>query len=332
MLTITKKNTLLILAVKIVLLIVPVLILLAGLFVVLPRNPTSYYHGFRIKDDLLRAARSPKIILVGGSNLAFGINSDELSHEFGVNVVNTALHASLGLSFMLNSTEWYIHTGDVVIIAFEYGHYIREPRGDSVLCELLLEEPMALKYLDYEHLPTVVEGLGRVCEQRLARCAHRLPFGRDEIYHSEAFNQYGDVVSHLDKQPEHVDPVDVPWKSVTINSAVLGRLAQFISQAEKRGARVYIFPPCFRKQDYEVNAQDVENIYQTVNNTFPKQAVATPQEFIFDKNNYCFDTNYHLNKKGREIRTAKMLEYLRAASVRDGWALNKRTLPNVPLM
>ncbi|MEI8314812.1 MAG: hypothetical protein WCG79_05095 [Verrucomicrobiota bacterium] len=325
-----KKKPLLILAVKILLLIMTVLLLLAGLFVALPRDPTSYYNGFKIKDDLLRTTRSPKIILVGGSNLAFGINSDELFHEFGVNVVNNGLHASLGLSFMLNSTERYIQTSDVVIIAFEYSHYFREPCGDKVLCELLFEAPMALQYLDYEHLPTVVENLGRVCEQRLAWCSHRMPFKRGEIYHSKAFNQYGDVISHLDKQPEYVEPVSGLWENVTINSAVLGRLEHFISQAEKRGAHVYLFPPCLRKQDYEVNAQVIENLYQTLKKTFPKQAGATPQEFIFDKNDYCFDTSSHLNKNGREIRTATLLEYMRAASVRDGWILNKQTSSNIP--
>ena len=97
MLYVANRNPLLLLTTKILLLILPVLLVTAVLFLVLPRNPTSYLHGFRLKDDLLRTTPGPKIILVGGSNFAFGIDSQALSREFGVNVVNTALLGGLGL-------------------------------------------------------------------------------------------------------------------------------------------------------------------------------------------------------------------------------------------
>jgi hypothetical protein len=52
------------------------------------------------KDRLIRNTPSPKIILVGGSNLAFGIDSRMMQDSLGLRVVNMGLYAKLGLKYM----------------------------------------------------------------------------------------------------------------------------------------------------------------------------------------------------------------------------------------
>ena len=49
------------------------------------------------KDRLIRSTPSPKIVLVGGSNLAFGIDSKKIEDSLGLRVVNMGLYAKLGL-------------------------------------------------------------------------------------------------------------------------------------------------------------------------------------------------------------------------------------------
>src|SRR6478672_545894 len=72
------------------------------------------------KDRLIRSTPSPKIILVGGSNLAFGIDSRMMEDSLHLNVVNMGLYAKLGLRYMLAQVKPYIRRGDVVIIVPEY--------------------------------------------------------------------------------------------------------------------------------------------------------------------------------------------------------------------
>jgi hypothetical protein len=43
------------------------------------------------KDRIIRNASSPKVILVGGSNLAFGIDSKMMQDSLGMSVVNMGL-------------------------------------------------------------------------------------------------------------------------------------------------------------------------------------------------------------------------------------------------
>ena len=51
----------------------------------------SYLAAILEKDRLIRNTPSPKIILVGGSNLAFGIDSKAIEDSLGLHVVNMGL-------------------------------------------------------------------------------------------------------------------------------------------------------------------------------------------------------------------------------------------------
>src|SRR6266576_1729813 len=94
------------------------------------------------KDRLIRTTPSPKIILVGGSNLAFGIDSRMMKDSLGVNVVNMGLYAKLGLRYMLAQVKPYIRRGDVVIIVPEYDQFYGNfSEGDNTLNTALLYAP-----------------------------------------------------------------------------------------------------------------------------------------------------------------------------------------------
>src|SRR5678816_2773153 len=68
----------------------------------------SYLAAVLEKDRLIRNTPSPKIILVGGSNLAFGIDSKAIEDSLGLHVVNMGLYAKLGLKYMLAQVRPYI--------------------------------------------------------------------------------------------------------------------------------------------------------------------------------------------------------------------------------
>src|SRR5215212_5179389 len=86
----------------------------------------SYIAAVLEKDRLIRDTPSPKIILVGGSNLAFGIDSHMLEDSLGVHVVNMGLYAKLGLRYMLAQVKPYIRKGDLVLVVPEYDQFFGE--------------------------------------------------------------------------------------------------------------------------------------------------------------------------------------------------------------
>ena len=74
--------------------------------------------------EKLRTTQGPKIVLVGGSNVAFGVDSalmEDLLSQAGESytVCNFGLYAAVGTSAMLSLSEKYLNAGDRVVLAIE---------------------------------------------------------------------------------------------------------------------------------------------------------------------------------------------------------------------
>lgn len=52
-------------------------------FLVIPPDPSGYYQGSLTKVELLKNAASPRLIIIGGSNVVFGVDSEPLSLPSG---------------------------------------------------------------------------------------------------------------------------------------------------------------------------------------------------------------------------------------------------------
>ena len=90
----------------------------------------------------------PRVILIGGSNLAFGIDSQLLAQKLGAPVVNYGLEGGLGLTILLNSLQDNMRPGDIVVISPEYElFYNNLVDGEAVtLAQLLEVDPEFLRY------------------------------------------------------------------------------------------------------------------------------------------------------------------------------------------
>src|SRR5690349_17326278 len=86
------------------------LLLQAVLFAILLKNydasnETNYFARIVEKHQRLAASPPPRVILLGGSNVPFGFESDVMEGAIGRPVVNMGLAAGLGAEFMLTDIE-----------------------------------------------------------------------------------------------------------------------------------------------------------------------------------------------------------------------------------
>jgi len=291
----------------------------AFLYFKLPRNPHSYYRGFALKDNLLRQTPSPRVIICGGSNCALGIDSQLLAKGLQREAINTGLHAGFGLSFMLRSVQAHLRQGDILILCPEYSLLTPSGwRGDDDLCRLVFQEPVAVRYLSTANLPTLVHGLGRVLGAQLPRLlAPGSRFRTDPIYCATAFNAHGDVVSHLNQEPERWIPGGA---EPACDEAIIRRLKTFTDECQSRGVIVRILPPCIREIEYQKNHAVINATYQAIRSTCPSITLARPEDFAYPAD-FFFDTQYHLNNLGRKTRTEQLLNEIR---------LSQKTLTQTP--
>jgi hypothetical protein len=98
--------------------------LLVGVMCLPPRPArTSYLASAIDKVKMLKTVPGPRLILIGGSNLAFGIDSAYLQNRLQMPVINMGVHIAFGLRYMLNQARPYLRSGDIVVIVPEYEHF-----------------------------------------------------------------------------------------------------------------------------------------------------------------------------------------------------------------
>jgi hypothetical protein len=258
------------------------------------------------KHQRLKAVEKDRIILVGGSNLAFGINSEKLGKKLSKNVINLGLHAGLGLPFMLNQVIANINTGDVILLNIEYPLYDAAYEPDVELIEhTQLVFPESKKYysfslkekalLSYRHFKKTFEG------QKITV---------DSLYNRSSFNKYGDMISHVGKKnkkdlknKEKIKEMD------TINS--LEKFRELSEKCEKMGANVFIVFPPYPQSEYDTNKKNIQKLEELLKkevNFIP--ILGTTAQFTLADSCF-FDTVYHLNSVYREERTELIAQLLK---------------------
>lgn len=284
------------------------------------------------KDRLIRSTPSPKTILVGGSNLAFGIDSRMLRDSLNVNVVNMGLYAKLGLRYMLAQVKPYIRPGDVVVVVPEYDQfYGKFSEGDNTLNTALLYAPSD-RIDDFVKSYSVVDVVLRPRVENVRRAFLQatadafgvknkyFPPDTNPVYNRRSFNQYGDMTSHLGRKSMRPDSIYAgklpPHRE--FSRAALDELNEIGDEARSRGAHAYFLFPSYLDRAFDMNAAAIAELERRLASEMRIPIIGAPRDFVYPAN-WFFDTRYHLNDLGRGPRTVKMIQMLRAARARDGW-------------
>lgn len=293
------------------------LILACAALLRVPAPANDYLQAIQDKMRLMSAAPSPRILLVGGSSTAFGFNSTALSVATGRAVVNMGVHAGLGLDFMLRSVEDSLHPGDLVIVTPEYELFDKGLRSNTVLYQILpyMQNPDAYLHSVAERveyrLQLRVQRVQRVVVYLIKRMFGRVP--APDMYRRDAFNAQGDIElpdttrSRLDTTRYGRQPT--PHK--TLDESVIRRLSTFADKAGERGASVLLMYPPLVAQAYANDSTNIAEMQQALEKALlPRVTIAgPPQDFVWPAE-YFFDTEYHLNPRGRERRTSQLIKIL----------------------
>ncbi len=270
----------------------------------------SLFYAILDKNKLLEETEKPRVIFVGGSNLSFGLNSQEIKDSLHLNPINMGVHAGLGLFFMLNNVKPYIKEGDIVIVVPEYNQYYDNVAYGQV--ELLLTisdaNPDFLRLLDRKIISKQIRNVPQMLSWKAKYYIKDISDQNDTvgIYDRKAFNQYGDVFVHWDMPDEEFSTHLIYGQ---FNYEVLDALNVLKQEVEKKNGKLFIgFPPLLdtvfdESADYIklVNDELIRYHFQTL---------SSPEKYRMSRNLF-FNTQNHLNKKGVDLRTTMMMEDLR---------------------
>lgn len=279
-------------------------------------SESSLLGALRDKHALLARTTGPRVILIGGSNVSFGIDSRVLSAELRMPVVNMALHGGLGLKYTLDDCLPYVHQGDIVLLMPEYeNYYTSNFLGELELVSVLFDiDQSGIKYISAEqwrhllpYLPTYsAKKLKNLILAPFAGTSHS---SQPAIYDRNSFNEYGDACLHWNLPDQNYLHGRKVSSAEQVNDEVISYLMKFKEQISQRHAACFLFPPAIDSTSFSHLLPMVDKISSSLRRAALRLAgnparYALPDPFFF--NSY-----YHLNKRGVDLRTKLVLEDIR---------------------
>jgi hypothetical protein len=295
--------------VKIVILGILLFATALGVVLLFPLPEYAYNLAIIDKHQLLENTESPKIVLAGGSNFAFGVDSKAIQDKFHLPVVNLGMHAGFGLGRILDDISPFLRRGDILLIAPEYSHFTTAWNGGEAAFDLIFDARQYRLLWSFRYgLPG---GFIGCIKAHLLVIFARLSTPDPRAYSRYGFNEYGDYVKHLTKKP-------VPFSSYgnlgLLNQSYLNRFFQFIDDFTARGITVLLSYPSYEEQSYRVSAERIQELDEAFRAKENLLVISRPQDYCFPTPLF-YDTTYHLNREGRTRRTAQLLEDLRSSGI-----------------
>lgn len=285
-----------------------------------PADPQGFFAAAIDKHERANQQSGPRLLLIGGSNLAFGIASDVLQRRIAYRPVNLALTAGLGLDYILNEARSLVRNRDVVIVSLEYEHFLKDHTSPSHVQLLLEARPESAKHFSASQLKTLLDDGLVYAHNHFRKALHgAIRSNARSVYRRSAFNQFGDVIGHhelsslyagyLKANPRELQRV----KSQRIDGVYLGRIIKrlntFARTCRQRGSRVYLTYPPLADDAYAIWQQKIETIQQQLKQQLEFPTLLNPDEVVYPAAEF-FDTCYHLNARCKSIRTQLLAESL----------------------
>ena len=285
----------------------------------------SYYAALIDKYNRLESIKGKKkIIVVGGSNVAFGLDSLKLKEYFpDYEVQNFGLYGALGTKVMMDLSLNNISKGDIVILAPEVSAQSMSLyfNGDAFL--KATEERKELFFnLPFDNQKQVIGSYFGFIKER-SKLNQPVSLDKNTVYRRSKFNEYGDI-SYMEELDGEIvsfrnsNIMNLGYDSnnkVKINKSIIS--SDFISYANKyankikdKGAEIYFDYSPINSLSVIQPSRDESAIYQEYlqdNLVFP--VIGNIRDYII-QSDYFYDTNFHMNDTGALYRTILLIRDL----------------------
>ena len=316
----------------ILIIFLPIVLLLGYAFSIPAQYTNTFVGELDDKFERLTSIDEPKLVVVGGSSVAFGLESEILEKYVGMPVVNFGLYAALGTKVMLDLSKAGINEGDVVVLAPELDAQTMSMYFNSeTTLQATDDKPSMLRYVAPEHYFSLLGAMWGHIGQKLEYQRDGAP-NPSGVYNGNNFNVYGDLEY---ERPSNLMALYYdPNTMINLNESILDDefidyINDYIDYCEKRGATVY-YSWCPMNHMALAEGTTDESIAEF--EKIMKKRIDCA--FISDINDYIlapgyfYDTNFHLNDAGSKYRTLKLAQDIMFE--KNITTLIEEELPEVP--
>ena len=268
------------------------------------------------KYERLKETSGKRIVLVGGSGVAFDCDSALMDDFFpSYEIVNFGMYAGLGTKAVMDLSENYIHEGDIVILSPEQSE---QTFSDYFNGEYMWQAADGafgmLRDLKSENFEAILGNFPRFALEKLNYVMKGQKPQTDSIYQKKSFNTYGDI--ELDTCRENILPngYDVNQKVRFTEDVVQPEFMDYMNdwakRLEKKGAVVwYRYCPVNKLSVEDMDDLAAYDVFLRQKLDFP--VIGNPENSLMEAE-WFFDTNFHLNQPGKEVNTVQLIRDMKA--------------------
>ena len=283
---------------------------------------------YQLKEQAAFAVTGEKVVLVSGSNIVFGLDSQKLAKSWNLPVINFGVHGGVGVAYILERSKRVLKTGDIAILPLEYNFY----QDAGIISETLITHTFS-DDLGYFQSLSLVDKARFIAKTRFKILKKGLKASfRDDAdghgknlvdnsrmgeYRVENMNAYGDQINlepekisskDRDKIKKIKAPKPLKMRNSVPSDYSRSVIRNYISWAKENGVCLVFMPPNYMYFDgYK------ESVYRQfflkiksfiAGNGIPY--IGDPYDYMYDRS-YYFGTIYHLDSLGVEKRTEQVL-------------------------
>lgn len=281
--------------------------------IVMPQYLLNYQASLIDKNERLCSLDRAKIVLVGNSNWAFGVDSQKLEEAMGMPVVNMGMHGGIGNPFNEQAAVQNIHEGDIVIISysnFADGDMIKNPELAWITIE---NHPALWKYIRLKDWPDMIKAYPtylKDCLDLWSQGIGNMDSGTE--YSRLQFNEYGDNIYDrpaLVVSDEELAEAHIP----EIGDETIDRLNKLNQTLREKGATLLVTPYPTPVTDYTPPTEEYVAFSDQIEERLDFPLIGRYEDYRMDKNLF-YNTYLHLNNEGKQLRTQMLIgdlqEYL----------------------
>lgn len=275
----------------------------------------SYYAELPQMYEKLKSTTGRKIVIVGGSNVAFGVDSvllEELLAQCGYEytVCNFGLYAAVGTSAMLELSEPYLKEGDIVVLAIEptsetFSTYF----GATAFWKCTELNPEMVLDVNSDQRSALIGNYIDYLQERLDIFKTGILPSAEGVYAKASFDQNCNMIYERTGNAMALgydtgNPVDLA--EVSFEAEFLEQVTQYCKTAEDKKAQVLMsFSPVNRGAMASADADAVYEYFLRCREAFPCRIISDPNDYIMDSG-WFYDSNFHLNTAGTQVRTYQL--------------------------
>ena len=280
-------------------------ILIGFMLYLSPQYSQGYCAAVIDKVNRLKSIEGPKIVLIGDSNLAFGIKSEEIETAFDMPVVNMGFHGGVQNAFNEQMAKLNVQEGDIYIIC---NSSYTDGQIGADLVWITIEDHFELwQLLRREDIIPMVRAypayLKACINLWLNNAGNQIPVA-DGAYRRDAFNEYGDIVW------DDSDVVyTIPEGSVGIAPVAdwtIERLNKLNQYLYDRGATMLIAGYPIADCAYTPPKEQYDALQEELCLKLDAPVISNFRDYFYPES-YFFNSALHLNTIGKEARTQQLI-------------------------